>query len=156
MLDKIFIYQVGDKPNELPVCFGLKEGDLWIYVNGELISCVREFTLTCKEGITTLHMERINYVEGTWKKEWEDIFRANVGTFTFKHIDMSDFDYCEGRFINPPLKGEAFFIDGAMHKKDFCCESEERTCDSCNGNLHYQPIYGGYLYECEDCHMQII
>lgn len=46
-----------------------------------------------------------------------------------------------------------FEMDGMEHivgdKK--CCGQWARKCD-CGGIVHYQPVWGGYYYECDLCH----
>ena len=45
-------------------------------------------------------------------------------------------------------------MDGSEHFKNSetgCCESFGKECLHCGGFMHYQPVYGGYYYQCEDC-----
>lgn len=47
-----------------------------------------------------------------------------------------------------------FNMDGSIHtlvKETGCCQNEGKLCE-CGGWMHYQPVYGGYFYECEVCH----
>jgi len=32
-----------------------------------------------------------------------------------------------------------------------CCDAFGKQCE-CGGFMHYQSRYGGYYYECENCH----
>lgn len=46
-----------------------------------------------------------------------------------------------------------FLMDGSPHykiKDNGCCKITGKAC-KCGGWMHYQPIYGGYYYKCEDC-----
>lgn len=46
-----------------------------------------------------------------------------------------------------------FHMDGSAHYKNKvtgCCDIFGKTC-SCGGFMHYQPVYGGYYYQCEEC-----
>lgn len=72
-----------------PIFFALEDGNLYIYIQDKLIGMVSEFNLSCKQGITELHIKRIDYVEGTWNKEWEHILRKHVNIFHFESIDMT-------------------------------------------------------------------
>ena len=36
------------------------------------------------------------------------------------------------------------------YKTTGCCKQFGKKC-VCGGWMHYQPIYGGYFYECEVC-----
>jgi len=45
-------------------------------------------------------------------------------------------------------------MDGSDHtdyETTGCCSQFGRRCNSCGGWMHYQPIYGGYYYQCETC-----
>lgn len=47
-----------------------------------------------------------------------------------------------------------FFMDGMAHfreKETDCCIYFHQRCMKCDGIGHYQPVYGGYYYKCEDC-----
>jgi hypothetical protein len=36
-----------------------------------------------------------------------------------------------------------------------CCKQFGKPCcatEGCHGWMHYEPIYGGYYYQCEVCH----
>ena len=47
-----------------------------------------------------------------------------------------------------------FNMDGMEHTpmdETGCCQPFAKRC-SCGGWMHYQPVYGGYYYECEVCH----
>ena len=74
---------------EHPIFFALEDGDLYIYIQDKLIGMVSEFNLSCKQGITELHIKRIDYIKGTWDKEWEDILRQNVNILYFKNVAMT-------------------------------------------------------------------
>lgn len=44
-----------------------------------------------------------------------------------------------------------FLMDGMEHYPDpGCCGAFGKEC-SCGGNLHYQPVYGGFYYKCDKC-----
>lgn len=46
-----------------------------------------------------------------------------------------------------------FMMDGSLHFKQEetnCCRNFGKTCE-CGGYMHYQPIYGAYYYQCEEC-----
>jgi hypothetical protein len=46
-----------------------------------------------------------------------------------------------------------FEMDGSEHYLEAvtgCCGNFGQQC-SCGGFMHYQPIYGGYFYQCELC-----
>jgi hypothetical protein len=46
-----------------------------------------------------------------------------------------------------------FFMDGSEHTKEDetgCCGSFGKKCE-CGGFMHYQPVYGGQYYKCEQC-----
>ena len=67
------------------------------------------------------------------------------------------------------LFAETFLMDSWEHKigDPDCCGSHGEIClaktnqvtfgkdmgafDICKGILHYQPVYGGYYYECDKC-----
>ena len=40
------------------------------------------------------------------------------------------------------------WTDGTVHCKGDICND---ICETCGGVNHYTPIYGGYIYECENC-----
>ena len=45
-------------------------------------------------------------------------------------------------------------MDGTEHtraKTTGCCLLTGKQCPSCGGWMHYQPVYGGYFYQCETC-----
>jgi len=42
-----------------------------------------------------------------------------------------------------------FVMDGTEHSKGDCDQFGKRC--KCGGWMHYQPIYGGYYYKCEEC-----
>jgi hypothetical protein len=47
-----------------------------------------------------------------------------------------------------------FFMDGSAHFRESetgCCGHFGRTCAACGGFQHYQAVYGGYFYKCEQC-----
>jgi len=52
---------------------------------------------------------------------------------------------------------ETFDMDSCEHRRGDpdCCSHE--VCDNitddvmCKGFMHYQPVYGGYYYECDKC-----
>jgi hypothetical protein len=47
-----------------------------------------------------------------------------------------------------------FHIDGSPHYREAeteCCGNFGRVCAACGGFQHYQPLWGGYVYKCEDC-----
>ena len=49
---------------------------------------------------------------------------------------------------------QTFKMDGMIHKTNSltgCCDAFGEKC-KCGGFMHYQPIYGGCYYKCEDCH----
>ncbi len=51
-----------------------------------------------------------------------------------------------------------FHLDGSAHykyKETGCCSPHGKTC-TCGGYMHYQPVYGGYFYQCETCNKQDI
>jgi len=53
---------------------------------------------------------------------------------------------------------EIFTMDGSEHTANDttgCCDLFGRKC-KCGGFMHHQPVYGGYYYECEKCHIQEI
>lgn len=50
---------------------------------------------------------------------------------------------------------DPFTMDGSEHEDNAttgCCDGFGKTCPKCGGFMHYQPVYGGYYYECEQCH----
>jgi len=50
---------------------------------------------------------------------------------------------------------EDFKMDGCTHSDQEltnCCGNFVKICPYCNGWMHYQPVYGGFYYECEKCH----
>lgn len=50
-------------------------------------------------------------------------------------------------------KSKPFLMDGTKHYPGKeCCGSFSQPCPRCGGIGHYQPVYGGVLYECEKCH----
>lgn len=46
-------------------------------------------------------------------------------------------------------------MDGTLHEVPGapvrCCAQFAKQCSECGGYAHYQPVYGGHYYECEDC-----
>lgn len=57
--------------------------------------------------------------------------------------------------VNEQIK--AFDMDGeehTPHKETGCCSAFGKPCE-CGGWYHYQPVYGGYYYECEKCHKKL-
>lgn len=52
---------------------------------------------------------------------------------------------------------EVFVLDGDVHHRgapDHCGSyacSAEAPCRHCGGDVHYQPIYGGYIRKCAQC-----
>lgn len=48
-----------------------------------------------------------------------------------------------------PSNCSAFLMDGTEHTTG-CCDAFGKPC-KCGGWMHYQPVYGGYFYECERC-----
>jgi hypothetical protein len=47
-----------------------------------------------------------------------------------------------------------FHEDGTPHYRKAetgCCDGFGEVCEACGGFCHYQPVYGGYYYKCEDC-----
>jgi hypothetical protein len=49
---------------------------------------------------------------------------------------------------------KSFTMDGSEHEsyeETGCCSGFGKRC-TCGGWMHYQPVYGGYYYECEVCH----
>ena len=58
---------------------------------------------------------------------------------------------------NEDQKIETFIMDGSEHTTNSitgCCDSFGKQC-VCGGFMHYQPVYGGYYYECERCHKKL-
>lgn len=47
---------------------------------------------------------------------------------------------------------EIFLMDGSEHTKGDrdCCGHFGKEC-KCGGILHYQPVYGGFFYKCDNC-----
>lgn len=46
-----------------------------------------------------------------------------------------------------------FEMDGMPHYRggeDCCCYTDGKVC-KCGGYMHYQPVYGGYYYKCDEC-----
>ena len=46
-----------------------------------------------------------------------------------------------------------FEMDGSEHTRNEitgCCSAFGRKCE-CGGFMHYQPVYDGYYYKCEEC-----
>lgn len=72
-----------------PIFFGLENGNLYIYIQDRPIGFVSEFSLVCKQGITALKIQRINYIEGTWDKEWEKLFQEHANIFQVEHVDLT-------------------------------------------------------------------
>lgn len=48
-----------------------------------------------------------------------------------------------------------FEMDGSTHeaptRNTGCCDSVGKQCTKCGSWMHYQPVYGGYFYQCEKC-----
>ena len=55
---------------------------------------------------------------------------------------------------DPDPKPETFNMDETEHivGKDCHCGPESYPKCSCGGLKHFQGVYGGFYYECEDCH----
>ena len=57
-----------------------------------------------------------------------------------------------------PPAPNSFEMDGMVHyvgnEGEDCCEGFGKICPApaCGGYMHYQPVWGGYFYECERCH----
>lgn len=51
---------------------------------------------------------------------------------------------------------QTFEMDGSEHifpaEISGCCQTYGKVCKECGGWCHYQPVYGGYYFECEKCH----
>ena len=54
---------------------------------------------------------------------------------------------------------KTFMMDSCEHRRGDpdCCSNFAKVCikttndEVCNGIMHYQPVYGGYYYECDKC-----
>jgi len=65
-------------------------------------------------------------------------------------------------FVNDPKGDElveivTFEMDGSKHHSpnritNCCGRNADRPCRKCGGFMHFQGVWGGYYYECEDCH----
>lgn len=53
------------------------------------------------------------------------------------------------------VKPRTMDMDGTEHEvpgKESChCASHGRTCEKCGGFAHFQGVYGGIFWRCEDC-----
>lgn len=60
-------------------------------------------------------------------------------------------------FNAPPSKNKKFIMDMDCWQhylpssKTGCCQNMDRKCPACGGFMHYQAIWGGYFYRCENC-----
>lgn len=55
-----------------------------------------------------------------------------------------------GKWVRPNF----LWMDGTDHPTDgtcWCSGVREGQLCSCGGQQHYQPVYGGYYYQCEEC-----
>lgn len=70
---------------------------------------------------------------------------TGVGIYLCDDFDIEEYEENEGQAL--------FMMDGSLHFKHSetgCCGNFGKTC-KCDGYMHYQPVYGGYYYQCEKC-----
>ena len=50
-------------------------------------------------------------------------------------------------------KPKRLLLDGTQHEAGESCGCMGKPCtkEACPGYMHYQPVYGGYFYECDVC-----